>query len=76
MLGLLFLVPWVIFERIAEYHDWQKGGYFVGLVCGMLTGASFSERPPKWWHLALIGAALLAIRAWSIYPFRIVVSGH
>ena len=75
-LGLLLLLPWVIFERIAESHDWIAGGYLVGLICGMLTGACFSEKPPKWWQMALVGTVLLAVRAWSIYPFRIVTSGH
>jgi hypothetical protein len=73
-LGLLFLLPWLLFERIAEYHNWPKTGYLIGLICGMLTGACFSEKPPKWWQLALIGAFLLAIRIWSMYPIRILVS--
>jgi hypothetical protein len=75
-LGLLFLLPWVLFERMAEYHDWPKSGYLIGLVCGILTGACFSESPPTWWQMALVGALLFVIRAWSIYPFRIVISGH
>jgi hypothetical protein len=68
-LGLLFLLPWVIFERIAESHNWLAGGYLVGLICGMLTGACFSAKPPKWWQMALVGAVLIVVRIWSIYPF-------
>lgn len=75
-IGLTFLIPWVLFERMAEYHNWQKTGYLIGLICGMLTGACFSEKPPKWWQMALIGTLLFVIRAWSMYPIRILVSTH
>lgn len=75
-LGLLFVLPWLIFEHLAASQNWLTGGYLVGLICGMLTGACFSEKPPKWWQMAIIGTLIFIIRIWSVYPFRIILSGH
>lgn len=57
VIGTAFVLPWVVTEVVLQGQS-PALGYAAGLICGSLTIALWSERPPKLWVMALIGFTL------------------
>jgi len=58
-------------ELLQQEGQRADSAYWVGLVCGLITAYIWSEKPPRIWILALLGAALAAIRLTIIYGLHL-----
>jgi hypothetical protein len=71
VIGLLFFLPWAFMELLPQGGQRADSAYWVGLVCGLITAHIWSEKPPKLWLMAVLGAALVAVRLAIIYGLHL-----
>jgi uncharacterized membrane protein len=71
LMGMVFIMPWVILEMADLNGRPSDFGFAVGLACGMIVVPLFSKKPSPLWHTALVGVGLLALRLILSYPFHL-----
>ncbi|MGA2887033.1 MAG: hypothetical protein ABSE51_03215 [Terracidiphilus sp.] len=62
LIGVVFILPWVVVEMAEKNIHHPASGYLVGLVCGLVSARLLSDRPLRLWVSALVGAALVVLR--------------
>ena len=73
IIGLAFILPWVILEMADPNGKPSDFGFAVGLACGMIVVPLFSKKPQPLWYSALVGVGLLALRLILSYPFHLAL---
>ncbi len=73
VIGSAFYLPWVMIELVKSPRERADSGYWIGLLCGIITAYLWSERPPKLWISALTALFLLTVRLILIFHYHFVL---